>query len=83
MKIFLANKLFYLKGGAEASFFETAKLLVDKGHKAILFSMEHPRNFSSEYEKSFVSKLDYEKKRLWSKFGVSLKLIYKVAIGCG
>lgn len=47
MKILLAKKFFYLKGGAEVYFFETAKLLENKGHKVIFFSMKHPHNFSS------------------------------------
>lgn len=59
MKILLVNKFFYLKGGAEASFFETAKLLKSKGHEVIFFAMEHPDNFSSCYAKYFVSKVDF------------------------
>ena len=43
MKILLANKYFYLKGGAEVSFFETANVLLEKKHKVVYFSMDHPR----------------------------------------
>jgi glycosyltransferase involved in cell wall biosynthesis len=76
MKILLANKYFYLKGGAEVSFFETAKLLESKGHKVIFFSMQHPHNFSSEYEKYFVSNVDYENDGFKIKIDASLKLLY-------
>lgn len=76
MKILLANKFFYLKGGAEVSFFETAKLLESKGHKVIFFSMQHPKNFPSIYEKFFVSNVDYEKSALKDKIDASLKLLY-------
>ncbi|MDP2923947.1 MAG: glycosyltransferase family 4 protein [Candidatus Omnitrophota bacterium] len=76
MKILLANKFFYLKGGSEYVFFDSAKLLESRGHKVIFFSMRHPRNFSSEYEKYFVSNVDYESNRFKSKIDASLKLLY-------
>lgn len=60
MKFLFCNKFFWLKGGAEVSFFETAKLLESKGHKVVFFSMKHSGNFPSPYEKYFVSKVDYE-----------------------
>jgi glycosyltransferase involved in cell wall biosynthesis len=76
MKILLANKYYYLKGGAEVSFFETAKLLEIKGHKVIFFSMQHPQNYASEYEKYFVSNVDYENDGFKNKIDASLKLLY-------
>lgn len=60
MKILLANKYFHIKGGAENSFFQTAALLREKEHEISFFSMKHPRNFSSEYDKYFISNVDYE-----------------------
>jgi glycosyltransferase involved in cell wall biosynthesis len=78
MKILLANKYYYLKGGAEVSFFETAKLLENKGHKVVFFSMQHPRNYTSEYEKYFVSNVDYEKKGFRYKIAILLKLLYSL-----
>ena len=76
MKILLANKYFYKKGGAEESFFQTAELLKNKGHKTIYFSMHHPRNFASDYGKYFISNIDYEKKGLLNSIRVSSKLLY-------
>ena len=38
--------------------------------------MLHPRNINSEYEKYFVSNVDYEKNGFKNKIGVSLKLLY-------
>jgi hypothetical protein len=61
VKILHVNKFFYLKGRAGTSFFETDKPLKNKGHKVIFLSMRHPRNFSSEYERYFVSNVDYKK----------------------
>jgi glycosyltransferase involved in cell wall biosynthesis len=76
MKILLANKYFYLKGGAENSFFETAKLLKQKGHEVSFFSMRDRKNLSCPYEKYFVSNVDYEKKGLRNSIATSLKLLY-------
>lgn len=58
MKILLVNKFFYPKGGAENSFFETAKLLERNGHKAVFFSMNHPENLPCAFEPYFVSNVD-------------------------
>lgn len=59
MKILLANKFFYLKGGAETVFFQERDYLKNNGHKVIDFSMQHPDNFPSEYANYFVSNIDY------------------------
>ena len=76
MKILFANKYFFIKGGAEVSFFATAKLLEDRGHKVIFFSMQHPRNISSEFARYFVSNVDYEKDGLKIGLDASLRLLY-------
>lgn len=60
MKVLLVNKYFYLRGGSEADFFDTAKLIESRGHKAIFFSMEHPENISSPYSRYFVSNVDFD-----------------------
>jgi glycosyltransferase involved in cell wall biosynthesis len=49
MKILLVNKFFYPRGGAENSFFETARLLERNGHSVAFFSMEHPKNNPSAF----------------------------------
>ena len=54
MKILLINKFFYVKGGAERVFFETARLLKEKGHELMFFSMAHPLNMPTPYSKYFV-----------------------------
>lgn len=59
MKILQINKFFYPKGGAEAYFFDLCRLLEDHGHEVIHFSMKHPQNVPSKYEKYFVSPADF------------------------
>jgi len=76
MKILLANKFFYLKGGSEYVFFEQAELLKRKGHKIIFFSMKHPKNFSSKYGEYFINQVDYEKGGMKNKISASFKLLY-------
>jgi glycosyltransferase involved in cell wall biosynthesis len=76
MKVLLVDKFFYLKGGAERVFFETAKLLEDKGHKVVFFSMKHPLNLKTPYEKYFVSNIDYEKRSILHKMKAAANVIY-------
>ena len=42
-------------------FFQERNFLINRGHKVFDFSMEHPKNFSSEYSNYFVSNVDYRK----------------------
>jgi len=60
MKVLLVNKFFFLKGGSETSFFRTARLLKEKGHEVIFFSMDHPLNIESSFSKYFLSQVDFE-----------------------
>ena len=76
MKILFVNKFFYLKGGSEYLFFDSAKYLENKGHKIIFFSMKHPKNIASEYEKYFISNVDYENNNFVNIIKSSLKLLY-------
>ena len=79
MKFLFCNKFFWLKGGAEVSFFETAKLLESKGHKVVFFSMKHSDNFPSPYEKYFVSKVYYEGGgSIFSKIKAAGRLLYSL-----
>lgn len=76
MNILLVNKYFFIKGGAENSFFETAKLLRRNGHDLSYFSMRHPKNFPTEHQDFFTSNVDYESSGLVSKITASMKLLY-------
>jgi glycosyltransferase involved in cell wall biosynthesis len=76
MKILFVNKYFYLRGGCEYVFFDTVKLFEERGHSAVFFSMQHPRNFPSRYEKFFASYNDYENASFSQKISAAGKLIY-------
>ena len=40
MKILQINKFFYVRGGSERVFFDTIKILEERGHKVVTFSMK-------------------------------------------
>ncbi len=40
--------------------FALKRLLESKGHKVVVFSMHHPKNFTSEYSRYFVSYINYD-----------------------
>lgn len=44
MNILHINKFHYIRGGAEAVYVNTARLLESKGHRSVFFSMCHPQN---------------------------------------
>jgi len=68
MKILLVNKFFFSFGGSETAFFQTAKLLREKGHEVIFFSMAHPKNLESPQAPYFVSRVDFEKMKGWREW---------------
>ncbi|AYN26512.1 MULTISPECIES: glycosyltransferase family 4 protein [Buttiauxella] len=61
MKILLVNKFFYIKGGAETVYFQEREMLKQAGVEVIDFSMQHEKNFPSDYADYFVSNVDYHK----------------------
>jgi len=78
MKILLIHKYFYHRDGAANSFFQTMELLKKKGHKVSVFSMRHPRNLVSEYEKFFVNNVDYDDKNAIHSIHYAVKLLYSL-----
>jgi len=75
MKILMANKFFFNKGGAEVVMFQERDYLLRSGEEVIEFSMHDERNCDSAYEAHFVSRKDYEGRSL-SKIGPALSLIH-------
>lgn len=58
MKVVMANKFWFQKGGAEKYMFDLIALLVRHGHAAVPFAMRHPMNLESNYERFFVSEIE-------------------------
>ncbi|MFK3709104.1 glycosyltransferase family 4 protein [Leclercia adecarboxylata] len=61
MKVLLVNKFFFIKGGAETVYFQERHMLKEAGVEVIDFSMQHEKNFPSDYADYFVSNVDYHK----------------------
>ncbi len=59
MTIVQANKFHFVKGGAERYYLDVSRRLRSRGHTVIPFAMRHARNEPSEYERYFVSEVDY------------------------
>ena len=59
MRVLLINKFHYLKGGAERTYFDTARILADHGHDLAFFSMRHELNRSSRWARYFIAGVDY------------------------
>ncbi len=60
MKILEINKFYFIKGGAEKHFFNLIDLLKDNNHQVAVFSMKHPKNEKSKWEKYFLSTVGYD-----------------------
>jgi len=79
LKILQVNKFYYQRGGAERCLFTLESLLKEAGHEVAIFSMKHPENLPSKYERYFVEEVDYSDPKKYSfaeKCRIALKLIY-------
>ncbi len=59
MRILEVNKFFYMRRGAERHFLDLIALLKKNAHEVAVFSMRHPENLASEWERYFVSHVGY------------------------
>jgi glycosyltransferase involved in cell wall biosynthesis len=59
MIVLQANKFHFVKGGAERYYLDVSRRLRARGHTVIPFAMRHARNEPSEFERYFVSEVDY------------------------
>lgn len=75
MKVLMANKFFFRKGGAEIVMFQERNFLLRSGEEVIDFSMQDERNCESPYESHFVSRKDYDGRNL-TKIGLALSLVH-------
>ena len=64
MRIILANKYFYPRGGDCIHTLQLKELLEKNGHKVAVFSMQHSDNMQSEFSKYWPGEVDFKKKNL-------------------
>lgn len=60
MKILIANKFYYNRGGDCIAAMALEELLKAKGHDVAFFSMQYPQNFPSEWEQYFPSEVRFD-----------------------
>jgi len=82
MRILLINNQHYLKGGAHAVYFNTAKLLREKGHEVYFFSMKDDNMIEYEYSSYFPKLIDYNKLSLFSKIIAAKSFLYNKEAYC-
>ncbi|MBN1181907.1 MAG: glycosyltransferase family 4 protein [Bacteroidales bacterium] len=73
MKILLANKFYYPRGGDCIYTIELEKLLIGKGHEVAIFSMQHPSNQASEFSGYFPSHVDFNKRNIKSLISILVR----------
>ena len=77
MKILMVNKFHYIKGGSETYYFALKRLLEEKGHTVVDFSMEDEKNFPCQYKDYFVRNTDYSNSPgIREKLRVAANIIY-------
>lgn len=77
MRILEINKFYFAKGGADRHFLDLVELLKSKGHDVAVFSMLHPKNHKSDWEKYFVSTAGYtEEYSFWQKIKGLFRMFY-------
>ncbi len=77
----MCNSYYYLRGGSERCFFDLTALLEQNGHEVIPFSMLDERNQPTEYDRYFISHVDFPSQlgsgsSLRSKIGTVERVIY-------
>lgn len=73
-KVLLVNNYYYNRGGDCTYLFALKKILEDKGHNVVVFSMHHPKNIQSTWSKYFVNYINYDEevKRINFKTGIKV-----------
>jgi glycosyltransferase involved in cell wall biosynthesis len=77
MKVLMAHKFYYDRGGTEQYLKELSNILLSHGHEVIPFSMKDSRNWKTEYEDYFVDNIEYESPT-WYKIKNFHRIIGKV-----
>jgi glycosyltransferase involved in cell wall biosynthesis len=59
LRILMVQKFYFYRGGDSTYMLNLSRLLEDRGHEVIPFSMQHPDNLPSPYSNYFVSEIDF------------------------
>ncbi|MBI2616835.1 glycosyltransferase family 4 protein [Candidatus Gottesmanbacteria bacterium] len=78
MRVLQVNKFYHIVGGTDRNFLELSSLLTKKKNRVALFSMKDNRNYSSPWEKYFVSNVDLSKKDFLNSLKVISRIFYSL-----
>lgn len=79
MKIMQVNRFWRIHGGSERYVFELARMLADRGHEIIPFSMKDEDNEPSRYSTLFASPVDITnpyRVPVWRRAGIASRILY-------
>lgn len=76
MRILQVNKFNYIRGGAEKYFIELSSELEKAGHQVAVFSMHHPKNIKSNWDKYFVSRISFNEIKLRDRILAPFRILY-------
>ncbi|MBN2200413.1 glycosyltransferase family 4 protein [bacterium] len=78
MKILMSDKFYFVRGGAERYFFDLKAVLEANGHTVIPFSMKHPDNFRTPYDRYFVDRIEFNAGNPLRKARVGLQSLGRI-----
>jgi glycosyltransferase involved in cell wall biosynthesis len=72
------NNFHYLRGGSEAVYFNTSRIMKDHGHQTIFFSMDHNKNLPCSTSDYFVSHVDLSSNgnNPWNTVSKAFRVLY-------
>lgn len=79
MRVLVANKFFWPKGGSERVMFDLMAGYERAGHEVVPFSMKSAQNVSNDYEAYFVDEVDYGAVRGFSRVSAALNAVWSGA----
>ncbi len=79
MRVIMANKYWYLKGGAERYLFDLSATLEEHGHQVLPFAMRSAKNLPTPWAKRFVSEVMTEKVSFgWRGLRTAGRMLYSL-----
>ena len=80
MKILLINKFYYHRGGDCTAVFATEQLLRSKGHEIAVFSIKHPENEPSLWEKYFPENVGFSFNGTSGKRSAAIRIFHSTEV---
>lgn len=83
LTILAASRFYFDRGGAQAAYMASGRLLRERGHKVIPFAGRHRFNEPTPFDEYFVDRyadFDIPNLSLWEKFSAGLKSIYALDV---